>query len=85
MNDHFLLSVVEGAAFVSGKEWILPAYKPGSVECYHSDGHSSRSAVTRPLEQPTRSVLNGVGHPSLPIWPCSHWGLPSHNLLPVVR
>ena len=23
----------EGVAFVSGKEWILPAYKPGSVEC----------------------------------------------------
>jgi hypothetical protein len=58
---------------------MLPAYKPGSVECRHSDGHSSRSAVTRALEQPTRSVLIGVGHPSLPIWPCSHWGLPSHG------
>ena len=60
-------------------EWILTAYKPGSVECYHSDGHSSRKTVTRFLEQPTRSVLIGVGHPSLPIWPCSRWGLPSHN------
>ena len=59
--------------------WILPACKPGSVECYHSDGHSSRRTVTRPLEQPTRSVLIGVGHPSLPIWPCSRWGLPSHS------
>ena len=58
---------------------MLPACKPGSVECCHSDGHSSRSAVTHALEQPTRSVLIGVGHPSLPIWPCSHWGLPSHD------
>jgi hypothetical protein len=60
-------------------EWILPAYKPGSVECYHSDGHSSRSTVTHALKQPTRSVLIEVGHLSLPIWPCSHWGLPSHD------
>ena len=58
--------------------WILPACKPGSVECYHSDGHFSRNAVTRTLEQPTRSVLIKVGHLSLPIWPCSRWGLPSH-------
>ena len=61
------------------EEWILPAYKPGSVECCHSDGHSSRNAVACILEQPTRSVLIGVGHPSLPIWPCSRWGLPSHG------
>ena len=61
------------------EEWILPACKPGSVECCHSDGHSSRSAVARALEQPTRSVFIRVGHPSLPIWPCSRWGLPSHN------
>ena len=59
--------------------WMLPAYKPGSVECYHSDGHSSRSAVTYTLEQPTRSVLIGTGRPSLPIWPCSHWGLPCRD------
>ena len=64
---------------------ILPAYKPGSVECYHSDGHLSRSAVARTLEQPTRSVLVEAGYLSLPIWPCSRWGLPSHNLLPIVR
>ena len=57
---------------------MLPACKPGSVECCHSDGHSSRGAVARALEQPTRSVLIGAGHPSLPIWPCSHWGLPRH-------
>jgi hypothetical protein len=62
-----------------GWVWMLPAYKPGSVECCHSDGHSSRGAVARALEQPTRSVLIGVGHPSLPIWPCSHWGLPRHD------
>jgi hypothetical protein len=53
-----------------------PACKPGSVECCHSDGHSSRSAVARALQQPTRSVLVGAGRPSLPIWPCSRWGLP---------
>jgi hypothetical protein len=59
--------------------WILPAYKPGSVECYHSDGHSSRRTVTHSLEQPTRSVFIEAGHLSLPIWPCSCWGLPSHD------
>lgn len=57
----------------------MPAYKPGSVECCHSDGHSSRSVVTHALEQPTRSVFIEVGHLSLPIWPCSCWGLPSHS------
>ena len=59
--------------------WILPACKPGSVESFNSDGHSSRNAVTCILEQPTRSVLVEVGHLSLPIWPCSRWGLPSHD------
>jgi hypothetical protein len=58
---------------------MLPAYKPGSVGCRHPDGHSSRGAVTHALEQPTRSVLIGAGRSSLPIWPCSHWGLPSHR------
>jgi hypothetical protein len=58
---------------------MAPACKPGSVECCHSDGHSSRSAVARALEQPTRSVLIGTGRPSLPIWPCSRWGLPCHG------
>ena len=56
--------------------WVLPVCKPGSVECRHSDGHSSRGAVTRTFEQPTRSVFVGAGRPSLPIWPCSRWGLP---------
>ena len=60
-------------------KWMLPAYKPGSVECCHSDGHSSGSVVAHALEQPTRSVLIGAGRPSLPIWPCSHWGLPCHG------
>jgi hypothetical protein len=59
--------------------WILPAYKPGFVECFHSDGHSSRNAVTCILKQPTRSVLIEVGHLSLPIWPCSRWGLPNRS------
>ncbi len=58
---------------------MLPACKPGFVECCHSDGHSSRNVVTHALEQPTRSVLVGVGHSSLLIWPCSRWGLPSHD------
>ena len=64
---------------VKGVRWTLPACKPGSVECRHSDGHSSGSAVARALEQPTRSVLIGAGRPSLLIWPCSHWGLPCHG------
>lgn len=69
----------QGLGIEFGKSWILTACKPGFVECCHSDGHSSGSAVARTLEQPTRSVLIGVGHPSLPIWPCSRWGLPSHD------
>jgi hypothetical protein len=59
--------------------WMLPAYKPGSVRVLPRDGHFSRSVVTHALEQPTRSVLIGTGRPSLPIWPCSHWGLPCHG------
>ena len=52
-----------------------------------SDGHSSRSAVTRALKQPTRGFdasptaerpVGEVGHLSPPIWPCSDRGLPSH-------
>ncbi len=52
---------------MSSTRSILTACKPGSVERFRSDGHSSRSTVTRTLEQPTRSVLIEVGHPSLPI------------------
>jgi hypothetical protein len=59
--------------------WILPTCKPGSVECCHSDDHSSRNTVACILEQPTRSVLIEVGHLSLPIWPCSRWGLPCRD------
>ena len=40
------------------------------------DGHSSRSAVTRTLQQPTRGVLIEEDCLSPPIWPCSDWGLP---------
>jgi len=58
---------------------MLPAYKPGSVRVITRDGHFSRSAVAHALEQPTRSVVIGTGRPSLPIWPCSHWGLPCHR------
>ena len=74
-----MIAILSSSVASEEKKWILPAYKPGSVECYHSDDHSSRSTVTCTLEQPTRSVLIEVGHLSLPIWPCSHWGLPSHN------
>jgi hypothetical protein len=42
------------------------------------DGHSSGSAITRALKQPTRGVLIGADHPSPLIWPCSSWGLPCH-------
>ena len=36
-------------------------YKPGSVRCFHRDGHFSRSTITRALQQPTRGVLIEVG------------------------
>ena len=64
---------------VSESGWILPIYKPGFVECFHSDGHSSGSAVTCTLKQPTRSVFVEADRLSLPIWPCSCWGLPCRD------
>ena len=45
--------------------------------------HSSGITVTSILKQPTRRH-RGPRH-SLPIWSCSRWGLPCHNLLPVAR
>ena len=45
----------------SGPVMRSPACKPGSVGCLHPDGHSSRNAVTRILQQPTRGVLIEVG------------------------
>ena len=52
------------------------ADKPGPVV----DSHSSRRNVTVTLKQPTRRH-RGPRH-SLPIWPCSRWGLPCR---PVAR
>ena len=46
---------------------------------WRPDGHSSRSVVTHALQQPTRSVLTEADDLSLPIWPCSDWGLPSRT------
>jgi hypothetical protein len=74
----YLLLYRTSEAPVSGK---VGRCRPVSrvLSSFHSDGHSSGSVVTRALEQPTRSVLVGTGRPSLPIWPCSHWGLPCHE------
>jgi hypothetical protein len=61
---------------------VIPADKPGSVGGEPPDDHSSWSAVTRALQQPTRSVLIEPGRLSLPIWPFSYRGLPVRALLP---
>jgi len=53
--------------------------KPGSV----LDCHSSGQHVTMWLKRPTREQ-RGPRHRS-PIWPCSQWGLPCHDVLPRVR
>ena len=58
---------------------VESAGKPGSVV----DCHSSGRDVTVALEQPTREQ-RGPRHCS-PIWPCSRWGLPCHDVLPRVR
>jgi hypothetical protein len=42
------------------------------------DGHLSGMAVASHLVRPTRSS-NDPGRVSLPIWPCSDWGLPCHG------
>ena len=49
------------------------ADKPGSVE----GNHSSRTFVTKRLQQPTRKQ-RGPRQCS-PIWSCSEWGLPCHT------
>jgi hypothetical protein len=64
--------------------WVLirrvePACKPGSVK----DSYSSKACVTTDLQRPTR--IQCEPHHGIPIWPCSGWGLPSHELLPVAR
>jgi hypothetical protein len=55
------------------------AYKPGSVV----NSHSSRVAVTSDLKRPTR-IQRGQRQ-RIPIWPCSRWGLPCHDVLPLAR
>ena len=60
------------------KKWE-PADKPGSVV----DNHSSGTAVTDSLMQPTRKH-RGPRH-CFPIWSCSRWGLPCRSVLPPAR
>ena len=59
--------------------------KPGSVE----DNHSSRTAVTGRLQQPTRESARdrrcGANAAYSPIWSCSGRGLPCRGLLPAAR
>ena len=55
------------------------ADKPGSVE----SGHSSGMLVAEHLERPTR--IRCGQHHRIPIWPCSGWGLPCHDVLPRAR
>jgi len=54
----------------------MDAYKPGSVRPRGRDGHFSRRAIARTLQQPTRGVLVETGHLSPLIWPCTDRGLP---------
>ncbi len=53
--------------------------KPGSVV----DNHSSRTYVTVRLKQPTRPQRGPRQRG--PIWSCSEWSLPCHELLPAAR
>jgi hypothetical protein len=65
-----------------GSRWwekVEPADKPGSVE----DDHSSRTYVAARLKQPTRTQRGP--RQWVPIWFCSGWSLPCHELLPVAR
>ncbi len=61
-----------------GERWE-PAGKPGSV----LGNHSSGTAVTDGLKQPTRKH-RGPRH-CFPIWSCSRWGLPCRSVLPPAR
>ena len=75
------------AAFAQGLEIgkAGAGNKPGSVEGNHSSG----TAVTGRLEQPTReSARNrrcGADAAHSPIWSCSGRGLPCRGLLPAAR
>ena len=53
--------------------------KPGSVE----NDHSSRRTITHTLKRPTR--IQYGPYLRIPIWSCFWWGLPCHELLPVMR
>ena len=59
------------------------AVKPGSVLCCQSGNHSSRTYVAVSLKQPTRPQRGPRQRG--PIWSCSGWSLPCHELLPVAR
>ncbi len=59
------------------------AGKPGFVLCFQSGNYSSRMHVTIHLKQPTRPQ-RGPRHRG-PIWSCSGWSLPCHELLPAAR
>ena len=59
------------------------ANKPGSVLCCQSDNHSSRTYVAIRLKQPTRPQRGPRQRG--PIWSCSGWSLPCHELLPAAR
>jgi len=58
------------------ERWAV-GHKPSSV-CppKRADGQLSGMAVASHLTRPTRSSDDPAG--SLPIWPCSDWGLPCH-------
>jgi len=59
------------------------AGKPGSVLCCQSSNHSSRTYVAVRLKQPTRPQRGPRQRG--PIWSCSGWSLPCHELLPAAR
>ena len=61
------------------EEGVSQPVKPGSVV----DNHSSRTYVTVRLKQPTRPQRGPRQRG--PIWSCSEWSLPCHELLPAAR
>src|SRR5690349_5348563 len=66
------------AAWLWSQGWKWWDHKPSSVYPLRPDGHLSGIAVASHLVRPTRSS-NDPGRVSLPIWPCSDWGLPCHG------
>jgi hypothetical protein len=68
----------------SGQNRDESADKPGSVV----DSHPSRAFVAKSLKQPTRTVKRracACVATTVPIWPCSRWGLPCRSVLPPAR